>query len=465
MAEWDKELGNRTRNEEFRARVRQLLFDNGYPEYGLALNAFRQVVPFDGKVIGATDYSNLYLNNKLTDEELCIVVRHEILHALLKHKSRYLKQVKKNHEAWNISADIELSNYYSVADNKTLEASETLKCGCYIARYPMFREMTADEIYGELMAKAQTVYVKISGGGEGQSGSGDNSQSGDSDGDTQEEQDGTGNGNDGENQEEDKPTLDEAHDDLSKGNDNNEEQSAEEAEAQEERLRGQMEIAIKAGYDSLSDEEKEQVKNSPIAQSIAGTGIGAEREKPEIDEVTKLRYDLHAYFIKQERVEKGRTYRKPNKKYINSPYIVKGRSNKYKDSKTIACYVDVSGSMSESMIRKGLEVVKGLQEIKRVEVEVFYFDTQIHKEFRSGGGTDYNAILNHADKNKYTCIAIITDNTPITIEKHHTLEAFWLIGIERCSGEYHLATQVKTPTHAGSGMIMARKFQYNEVLP
>ena len=463
MAEWDKELGNKAQNEEFKARVRQLLFDHNYPEYGLALNAFNQVVPFEGEVIGATDYTNLYLNKKLNDEELSVVARHEILHALLKHKSRFLKQSKKNHEAWNISADIELSNYYAVADNRTLEASETLKNGCYIARYPQYREMTADEIYGELLKNAVEIGMpsKGNGGSQGSPSSDTQQSNGNGNGDTQEENE-DGNGNGADTQEENQPSLDEAHNDLSKGNEG---ENAEEAEAQEERLRGQMEIAIKAGYDSLTDEEKEVLKNSPIAQSIAGTGIGAEREKPEIDEVTKLRYDLHAYFIKQEHVEKSRTYRRPHRKYIDTPYIVKGRANKYKESKTIACYVDVSGSMSESMIRKGLEVVKGLQDIKRVEVEVFYFDTQIHKEFRSGGGTDYNAILNHADKNKYTCIAIITDNTPITIEKHHTLEAFWLIGIERCSGEYHLAKQVKTPSHAGNGMITARKFQYNEVLP
>lgn len=455
---WEKELGNLVRNEEFKIRVRQLLFDTGYPEYGLALNAFQQIVPFEGEVIGATDYSNLFLNSKLTDEELSVVARHEILHALLKHKSRYLKQSKLNHEAWNISADIELSNYYSVADNRTVSESETLKSGCYVARHSQYREMTAEEIYNDLLKNAKSVYMPSNGGGQGGNGDNDDTQgSGSNTNSDNSDEDTNPNGN-GSNT----PSLDEAHDDLNKGNDS---ESAEKADAQEEQLRNKMEVAIKAGYDGLTEEEKKQVQASPVTQSIAGSGIGAESKEPEIDEVTKLKYDLRQYFIKQERIEKVHTYRKPNRRFHETNFIVKGRANKYKESKTIACYVDVSGSMSESMIKKGLEVVKGLQTIKRVEVEVFYFDTQIHKEFRSGGGTDYNAILQHADKNKYTCIAIITDDTPMTIQKRHNYEAFWLIGIEKSSGEYNLAKQVKTPHHSGSGMITAKKFQFNEVLP
>lgn len=581
-ADYEARLLDVKRNAEFRNRITNVLFATGYPDYALVLRSFHQVVPMKGKFIGGTDYTNLYINEDLTDDELSIVVRHEILHVMLRHNKRAPKGHKRN--TWNMACDYELSNYYSVYDNHVLKNSERLHDGCYIARHSKYGGRTASQIYdlliydlyeqkrkkeqqnlernnippfsgdsadnsedfdmddlnagstnpseGESMTAEMPEDMEPDLTDEQTPNNFDNemgeSEEGESEGeeidsefdptdDTDSDDEPTENEgevqNDGEVEgefdgvDDTDPEFDEADfNDAEEGDNDTEfdpfdsledeleeltEEMKDEAEKEasdslseeakdlgesdsdaelEEQLRKAMELALKVGYNSLSDEQKEQMEGSELVESTASgkSGLGVEMKPPKIDEAVRLKYQLKSYFIKQEQVDKGRTYRRPNKKYAGSPFIVKGKANVYKPSKTIACYVDVSGSMSRNMVKRALEVVEGLKKIKRLEVKIHYFNTQIHDKFRSGGGTDYNAVLDHATENKYSCIAVITDNSYESWRGKWKFEAVWLIGIERCRDEeYAFARAVDAYNHPNkrSGYIQCKKFQFNEVLP
>ena len=569
----------KAQNKLFRQRVQDVLFNTGYPDYALALNAFDEVVPIKKK-IGATDYRNLYLNEDLTDDELSIVARHEILHSMLKHHKRRPKK-DCDRDLWNEACDYELSHYYSVYDNGVLASSSRLNTGCYVARVPELCGLTASQIYeklyeirdllNQLQNKNKNEKIKIalsqagsgSGSGSGSGlptqsqdeaddfdpddtdsnsnsnasgsnqeqedddeipksnqsssstpnddeedepeeeqgdGSGDNSEDESEDSQDDDEESLAGSGDEQEDEPEEKEKEDESEvdkdvenqdkednpEDNPEDNDNQEEANQEEdndwndldgdADEESERLLNErINLAIQAGYSSLSEEQKEQMDGSELlsASGTGKSGIGDKTEPPVIDEAVRLKYQLKSYFIKQEQVEKVKTFKRPAKKYSNSPFIIKGRANKYRESKTLACYVDVSGSMSRNMVKRAMEVVEGLQKIKRLEVKIHYFNTQIHDEFRCGGGTDYPTVLNHATQNKYPCIVVITDASyECWHEQHWEFEAVWLIGIEHATSPYPFEKAVEAPGHPATDMnynstpiIKCKKFQYNEVLP
>ena len=557
-------LGIKARNRRFKQRVQDVLFNTGYPDYALALNAFDEVIPIKKK-IGATDYRNLYLNENLSDDELSIVARHEILHSLLKHNKR---RPKVNFDAglWNQACDYELSHYYSVYDNNILFSSSMLSTGCYVASVPAFCGLTAHQIYEkmyelrELLAKLRdnnknekvNKALRMSGSGSSSSSSPNQQEDNDfdpDDFDPNDIQNGRGNENGEEDDDNSNPTSDtfsfpinqteddddeeededdeiksqsqsnsstpndeeedesedageDEQDDTDDSQDDNEESveeveqktdededdqdeddedglwddlAGEDDEESERLLNERIGLALKAGYDTLTEEQKEQMNDSELVEASVGkSGIGTEKEPPQLDEAVRLKYQLKSYFIKQEQVEKLRTYKRPAKKYSNSPFIIKGRSNKYRESKTIACYVDVSGSMSERMVKRALEVVEGLKKIKRLEVKIYYFNTSIHDTFRAGGGTDYPTVLDHAAQNKYSCLAIITDDSWESWgNRKWEFEAIWLIGISPSRGRaYPFERVVEAPGHPatetnynGEATITCKKFQYNEVLP
>ncbi len=548
---FEKELSNEKRNAEFRNRVTEVLFNTGYPDYALVMRAFRQVVPVRGKLIGMTDYNNLYINEELTDDELSVVVRHEILHVMLRHNKRAPKGRKRM--MWNMACDYELSHYYSVYDNHVIANSEKLHDACYIARHVKYGNKTAKQIYDALVLdfnkqkeeREKQEREKLSNMPSNPASGNEDIQDGDidfnptdvsagdpnddvsekreeynepdlsdefdddtcttEDGEAEDQIDNNIESEDAENDMMDEagdnefergefddndefdPFEDFDSDDITEEMRENAEKEAEkcfddmdlgdESDAElEEQLRKAMELALKVGYDTLTEEQKEQMENSELVDNTAAgkSGLGVKMDPPKLDEAVRLKYQLKSYFIKQEQVDKGRTYRRPNKKYAGSSFIVKGKANVYKPSKTIACYVDVSGSMTKNMVKRALEVVEGLKKIKRLEVKIHYFNTKIHDEFWCGGGTDYREVLDHATKNKYSCIAIITDNSSESWYVYKwEFEAIWLIGVQKSYGKpYAFERAVEAVGHPakdknwnGEPVIKCKKFQYNEVLP
>ena len=562
---------NITKNAEFKKRVRTVLLNTGYPDYALAIRAFNQVVAITGKMIGSTDGRNLYINEELNDDELSIVVRHEILHILLKHRAREPKRGLR-FRLWNKACDFELSNYYSVYDESVIAQSEMLDGACYVGNSPQYADKTAPIIYNDLLEEEKEEQKKQqqnkSNGCSGQSNYKESDNAGDTDDiqqdrheDTQSEQNQQSDSKEDQNEQEnsnsdmdsneeesnqeeesntdednqedsnnqqDNTEQDETdQEDSEEQNDGNESDTADEDDEEdsdddledtdsedsnnddledvdseennsdidskededdsitaeeEENLCRAIEMAVTGGYEELTEEERQQMENSELVQLSSNSIITPPQkaEPPKATDICRLKNNLKSYFIKQEQVEKGRTYKKGNKKYYGSPFIIKGKSNIYKPSKTIACYVDVSSSMTKEKVQRAINVVEGLKKIKRLEVKIHYFDTQVRDYFFEGGCTDYAPIFKHAKENNYTCLAIVTDDTTCRhMNEHYDFEAIWLIGIarkwnyDRQFDYYGPENIIATKTHPATRYehetkkpyVTCKKFHFDMVLP
>ena len=488
-------MANLEQEKALRQRVIDILFADGYPDYALALNGFKRVVPLPvaRKNIGCTDYENIYLKPTLTDEEISIVVRHEMLHVMLRHKARMTRQHKPN--TWNLACDYELSNYYSAHDDKIMERSPILSKGCSVAIDAEYTGMTAEEIYQKMIDDrrrkqqeqeeqqqqegSQSTLELGSGSGdfnspgsssqkpedeendqeddqekeeqddEQEKEGGEEAQEDESD-DKQDDQDrqdgdGQGDGEDSESEsdndepgENEQPDLsdEEIAEQLERELSELADQLGDLSQDEQDQLRDAIKQAVEDGYGNLSPEQQDQMANSEVVESSGADIAGSPAEqlpvRPMPDpQVLKLKYSLHRFFVKQENVDKAHTYRRPNKKYAGSGIIMKGWGKAYKPTKTLAVYVDISGSMTMDKLGKALGVVEELKKIKRTSLIIKYFNTSIHEKFCPGGGTDYNCVMQDAKKNDYKCVAIITDDTPGYFTENYKLEALWIAGIEQ----------------------------------
>lgn len=150
-----------------------LLFDTGYPDYGIAMTAFEGV--FDSSqmppevamcnCIGATDSAHLFICGTLTDDELGIVARHEILHIMLSHSRRCPEDA--NGTVWGGAQDFEVSSYYTAEDAEIISKSERLHGGASVWVDTGYQNMTAEAIYEHLMTEESDHRRFEAGGGDG----------------------------------------------------------------------------------------------------------------------------------------------------------------------------------------------------------------------------------------------------------------------------------------------------------
>lgn len=490
----------KTDNRALRQRIVDILFDTGYPDYAIAVHGFECVNTLSDGIAG-TDYANLYVNEQLSDTELGIVARHEILHVMLKHRKRQQSSFKP--VLWNIAADYEVSNYYGYQDDLDIAASPLLSQGVSIAKTPEYCDMTAEEIYAALLAKIQQQaqdqqqnqqnQEQQGGSGQGSAGQGGSggqrqqnqppvpqeqgqnqqqqqpseqgqpNQQGTEQPEQEQEQQGQGQQQeqDTEQEQQEQPEPEQPGQEQSGSQPKTEQELLDQLEEEynpyldlspdeQEGLRNSMQQAIQQAYNSMSDEDKAQLEQSVLFEpGVSGKGgtsdISLETDPPEPEEV-KLYYDLRRFFLKQQNVEKGKSYKRPNKKYQNSGIVIKARTNVYRESKTLAVYVDVSGSMDKRMVAKALGIVETMKEMKRTELIVKYFNTSLWDTFRSGGGgTNYDIIFQDAKKNNYTCVAIVTDDSWSHLRENYHLDALWIAGVEgglRHDGSYCISNWV-----------------------
>ena len=378
-----------------RCRIVDILFKQGYPDYAIAVGAFRSVK--DSSLVRTTpcetDGQNLLIHAILPDDELSIWVRHQILHIILQHRAR--RGARRRRE-WTEACDYEISNYYSVYDENVIAQSAWMYGLPTVANAPQYANMVAEEIFDKIVASQSSPNPKSS------------------------------------------DLTSEDHTELY----------------------DQIVHNVAASYDLLDADQQEQIRNSSLLPEERKSQLGgpptdglAVAQKPIPIEI-QFQYSLRRYFLRQQNVDKGRTYRRPNKKYADSEFIVKARTNQYKPTKTLAVYVDTSGSMSKEKLAKALGTLDRLNHLKRVNIVTCYFDTSVREDFRPGGGTDYNCIFQHAKSNNYTCLAIITDDTTCRFNDHYTVEALWVAEIDPPGhrGRFAMNREVNIP----SGHITAK---------
>lgn len=489
---------------DYRSQLADALSDSGYPDYGNALYGFSKIVLMkeDNPRVGMVSRSVLYLNERLTTEEACIVARHEILHIRYGH---HFRQGDRDMRVWNIATDLEISHFYSAEDVAVIQNSENLANAFYVDddEYSQYRGDDAEAIYDKLIQQSEGDQQKQAqrhqGEGEGSSenddqeeGEGDSPEGNPNPDESDQNQSGSCSGS-GDMTDMDKPVSKNLCKKIMKAANQDPSETEQQKEQQKEQAKQKRQESQKKGSSPKAKvgtgerKESDEAPPSPPQQNPAqqdpqenpmpdfpeltdddfgspfgddfdfdswdegGDGVGTEHaernlRKPEPTRVKLLR-SLHGVFGRQKSYAPVWTYAKPNRRYLTPPgaketppmpkggksgtVFRKGKRRKSREWLTLGVYCDVSGSMSEEKVSLALGACKEVEKLKNCAVKVHYFDTVVKDEFFSGGGTDYNVVLQHAKENGYKSIAIITDDSSDRIPAgEYEFDNLWIIGVE-----------------------------------
>lgn len=154
-----------TDDTDLRCRIVNILFSQGYPDYAIAVGAFRHVRDIDRNKVpwpcgdgcfGWSDGSDLLIDASLSDDELSIITRHNILHIMLRHHNR---RTTRQRTVWGVACDLEISHYYSVHDEEVLSTSPRIQSIYTIEQWPELNNLTAEELYEEIIAKRRIRFL------------------------------------------------------------------------------------------------------------------------------------------------------------------------------------------------------------------------------------------------------------------------------------------------------------------
>lgn len=326
--------------------------------------------------------------NTLSKRQLMFLLCHEILHVALGHNFR---QSDRNHKLWNVACD-------AVINELLVEASigEFIDGG---VRYPNAENMTAEQVYDELLKKGGE---KGPGGGKG-----DNPYQGD-----------------GEPLRDlipEEPEDDDGFDEARKEGHGKPMTNEERAEAERS---AKMDTAEARNIERLQ-------------------GSGSNRIARLIDEVLKgapLPWHEQLARFMQKLVAQGISWRRPNKRFI--PYLPVTAHEPSMGRVVIG--VDTSGSISARELGAFEKHTKDLfDQCHPSSVTVLYCDDRINhvddytelEEFElqphGGGGTDMREITdwcNDADGDPIDCCVIFTDGyTPYPEENAMDIPTIWVL--------------------------------------
>lgn len=491
----------------YRNELADALTEEKYPGFANMLYGFRNVklMEKDDPCVGKVSTSTLFINEGLATEEACFVARHEIFHILYQH---HQTEGDRDHDLWNMAADLEISNMYSAADSELLrkhDATGGSLAGALDVHKPEYAEfagMLAEEAYDILYQRREQEQQ------DGQEGQGESSGQ-PSDGQPQS----GGGANSGkrsvEKMLEDAKKFSDLDDKVAKNlrkklvkaetNEPTEEQkqgkkpckrvgTGKRKEAQQNP--GPQQTQEKSESDPNNQGQKQgndTQDTEPEEIEGDGSGVGFQHaefdgQKPEPTKVKLLR-SLKGVFGKQKYYTIARTYSKPNRRFFTPPgmtstpmttaesngVIRKGKARKYKETLTLGVYCDVSYSMTQEKISLALGTCQEIDKIKRCAVKTYYFDTVVKDHFFKGGGTNYNAVLAHAKEQGFRSIAIITDDSNMGIPSGvYEFDNLWIIGVEHSGGDkkesYSMGPQVVDGTvkvKHFDGFVVCTEDEYN----
>lgn len=352
-------------------RLIDYLKRRGYVSYALALQKLGLKFTDVKDVIGYTTPRGVVLNGKLHLGQQALVARHEVLHNLLGHLSdKTWGPDRTDPHLRNMAGDLELSHYYDESDSQHFNAGGAIANGLNVhrRRNAKYFGMDCIEIYDSLVA--------------------DGKAQGSSLGDCVH----------GEEEENDGDTFDSARPpELSK-------------EDKDKLLKD-----IKA-------ERQEKYKQGQLQRQL--------RDQPKIDAETDLFYSLNRYFVHEQQVVRGKTYKRPNKKYLGS-IVKKGSTRQNTPGKTLVVYVDRSGSMSAEKTGRAEQVLENtVKRLRNVSVITKYFADEVSYDGDIGGGTNYAAVIDDINLNNYLDVAIVTDNDRDGGVNVAKVDAVWLVSVE-----------------------------------
>lgn len=147
------------------------LAKQGYNTYALLLQKLDFHFTENPNIIGYlnTTDASITLNRNLYTNQLSTIIRHEILHEVLKHAARQLaiiqkggKFVKIPHDIFNIAADFEISNLGYTDDDKRITRNiilngKTLKGLVTEDHFPDWTELSFEEMLEKLIDRQEQI--------------------------------------------------------------------------------------------------------------------------------------------------------------------------------------------------------------------------------------------------------------------------------------------------------------------
>lgn len=199
-----------------------------------------------------------------------------------------------------------------------------------------------------------------------------------------------------------------------------------EMEAEREKLKGEIdEIETEDDKQSRLDRIRDMLNDERTADEIkkeAEYGIQKERVKKadrasrayQEDPLTQFKISLEGFIRKQISVEKEKTWKRMNKKYVNSGIIKKGVAKTESGHiPKINVYFDQSSSWGLDDVKVGEQAIASLNKYERkgeITIDLYYFNTRIHSTPPGGGGTNVGVVIDHIIQTKPDNVIIMTDS-------------------------------------------------------
>lgn len=191
-------------------------------------------------------------------------------------------------------------------------------------------------------------------------------------------------------------------------------------------------------------EEEQKTAQKESLEAISGIDLGdLPKETKQLLEFLNEKHIKFGDILRNyltEKLNSIRTYRRPNRRVLNSEFILptylkdKGRLNK------INCYLDTSGSMSDELLNIFNTEMKNLfEDFKPKEMNLICFDTEVHTEYsfketdsfediqiNRRGNTCLEDVYKHINKNEPTISFIFTDLKVHIPENKPNTDLVWL---------------------------------------
>ena len=336
-----------TKDRLTKARVKMLL---KHPFWGNLATRLKLVADPEWLSTAATDGRHFYycseFIDKCDDEELVFLFGHEVGHIVFDHMGR---RGDRDPQIWNMAGDYLINDM--LIQNNVGKKITTVP----ILWDPKYRDMTAEEVYDELVKNAVKIQMTLDMHLDG----------------TGEETEGDGKSSDGKSK--------------SSG------------------IKIDPETAKK-----IKDEIKEAVLQSAQAAGAGNVPSGIKRFIQQFT-APKMRWQDLLRIQLESSLKNNYSFMRPSRKAWHTGAVLPGMLPAEQLDVVVA--LDMSGSISEDMIRDFLSEVKGMMELyNSYTIHVYCFDTEIYNpvtfsddygddilnyEPMGGGGTDFEACFEY----------------------------------------------------------------------
>ncbi len=340
-----------------KARVRMLL---KHPFWGNLATRLKLVEASDWCQTAATDGRHFYyctdFINKLDDDELVFLFGHEVGHCVYNHMGR---RGDREPQVWNMAGDYLINNM--LVENNVGKKITVVP----ILQDHKYRDMTAEEVYDELMKNAVKIQMTLD---MHMDGSGDETGEDDSSG---------------------KP------------------KSASDGKSKSSGIKIDEETMKK-----IRDEVKEAVLQSAQAAGAGNVPAGIKRMIQQFT-APKMRWQDLLRIQLESSLKNNYSFMRPSRKAWHTGAVLPGMLPA--EHLDVCIAIDMSGSISNEMAQDFLSEVKGMMEMYTTySIHVFSFDTEVYNPVtftedggediydydpQGGGGTDFDCAFQYMKDN------------------------------------------------------------------